>query len=130
MTARAGPLGLRLATAALALVASGAGCRDGFGSGASERWAADLVATQQVLFMRLTRQGEEVSGSGSLSSLTSPGAEALTVTGTRRADTLRVTYRRQAAESFRFVGRYSGMGLAGVLDGAEFQGLPVAFRAR
>ncbi|HEX6048129.1 MAG TPA: hypothetical protein VFZ21_02635 [Gemmatimonadaceae bacterium] len=98
--------------------------------GSTERWAADLVATGQVLIMTFRGYGSEVSGTATLASLTNPGGEALTLTGTRSDDSLKIMFRRQDADAFRFRGRYAGPGLAGVLDGAEFVELPVAFRAR
>jgi hypothetical protein len=96
----------------------------------SERWAADLTASRQVLFMTLQRSGSAVSGTGTLASLTNPGGAALTVTGTRHADSLSVSYHRPPGDAFRFDGRYTGQGLVGVLDGAEFVRVAVSFRSR
>lgn len=80
--------------------------------------------------MTFQRHGMEVSGTGTLGNLTNPGSEPLTLTGTRSDDSLKITYRRQGADAFRFRGRYTGPGLEGVLDGAEFVELSVAFRPR
>ena len=116
--------------AAASVIFSTASCRDSTGPRTGESWVADLASSRQVLFMQLTRNGTTVSGSGTLASLTNPGGETLTLAGTRSADSLRITYGRASAEPFRFVGRYAGPGLEGVLDGAEFVQVRVAFRAR
>ena len=80
--------------------------------------------------MYLTRDGATVRGTGTLASLTNPGGEPLTLTGTRTADSLRVLYTRQSGDPFRFVGRYAGLGIVGTLDGAEFVQVAISFRAR
>jgi len=80
--------------------------------------------------MTLTRDGAGVHGTGMLASLTNTGAESLTLTGARNADSLHVFYSRQNADPFRFVGRYVGPGLVGTLDGAEFAQVSVSFRSR
>jgi hypothetical protein len=95
-----------------------------------ERWVADLATSRQVLFMDLTRRGSDVTGTGTLGDLTNPGSEPLTLTGMRTADSLTITFRRQTAELFPFNGRYAGVGIMGVLDGAVFVQLAVAFRRR
>jgi len=120
---------IRVAGLGFALALGTAAC-DSTEPRATERWAADLVATRQVLIMTFQRHGSEISGTATLASLTNPGGEALTLTGTRSDDSLKITYRRQSADAFRFRGRYAGPGLVGVLDGAEFVELSVAFRAR
>ena len=112
------------------LILAATTCRSGIEAGSHESWAADLVARQQVLFMTLERRDSDVTGTGTLASLTNPGGESLTITGTRRADSLSVTYRRQSADPFRFVGRYTGPGIVGVLHGAEFVQVAVSFRSR
>ena len=116
--------------AAAAVVISAASCRDGTGPRRAESWVADIASSRQVLFMQLTYDGATVRGSGTLASLTNPGGETLTLAGVRNADSLRITYGRAAADPFRFVGRYAGPGLEGVLDGGEFVQVRVAFRAR
>ena len=123
--------GRAVAVAACALSIGAAGCGDGVQPGnGSEQWAADITSTRQVLFMYLTRDGTSVRGTGTLASLTNPGGESLTLTGTRTADSLRVFYTRQTGDPFRFVGRYAGLGIVGTLDGAEFVQVAVSFRAR
>lgn len=121
--ARGGTLGL-------AFIAGAVTCTSGTEPEDAERWVADLVTTQQVLSMTLRRRGPEVSGTATLASLTGPGGEPLTLTGTRDADSLRITYRREIGDPFRFIGRYTGPGITGILDGAEFVQVAVAFRSR
>jgi hypothetical protein len=96
----------------------------------TELWAADLT-NDQLLLMTLVREGEELNGQGFLSYYNSPAVEPLTLTGTRVADTVDITYRRENAESFRFVGWYMARGtLDGKLDGAEFVNQSISFRRR
>lgn len=120
---------MRRALLSLALVLSTVGCNSSVEPGNSESWAADIASTRQVLFMTIRIRDSEVTGTGSLSSLTNPGGDALTITGTRRADSLLVTFQRQRVDPFHFTGRYVGAGLSGVLDGAEFVQLSVSFRS-
>ena len=99
----------------------------------AESWSADLTTTRQVLFISFTTNASAVSGTGSLSSLLSPGgADALTLVGTRRSDTLDITMTRSTGDRFRLIGSYtaSGAGLAGRLIGAEFTNTVVSFRRR
>ena len=121
---------IRAAGLGFALALGAAACDDSTDPNGIERWVADLTTTRQVLFMTLERSGSEVTGTASLASLTNPGSEPLTLTGTRLADSLRITYRRQGGDPFTFSGRYVGPGLGGVLHGAEFVQLAVAFRSR
>ena len=120
----------RVAAAVLTLTLTVPACRSGTDADGTERWAADLASNRQVLFMTLQRQGSTVSGSGTLASLTNPGGESLRVSGVRVGDSLRVTFNRALANPFQFAGRYTGPGIVGVLDGAEFARLSVAFRSR
>ena len=113
-----------------ALGIGSAGCESSAPPDGVERWAADLKSTQQVLLMNLKRDGSTVTGDGMLASLTNPGGEPLTVTGTRYGDSLRVFYNRQSADPFRFVGRYTGLALVGILDGGEFAAVGTSFRSR
>ena len=117
-------------TLGVALFAATVGCRNSADPGDTENWAADIATSRQVLFMTLERRGSDVTGTGVLASLTNPGGESLTLTGPRRADSVSITYRRQAADPFRLVGRYVGPGIVGVLDGAEFVQVDVSFRSR
>ena len=117
-------------TAACALALCLAGCRGSSGPSGSESWVADISSSRQVLFMTLTRDGTTIRGNGTLASLTNAGGESLTLSGTRNADSLRINYSRPAGDPFRFVGRYAGLGMVGVLDGAEFVQVNVSFRSR
>ena len=120
---------VRAAAIPLAFVLSTTTCKSSVAPAGTERWAADL-ANQRVLFMTIQVRGADVSGTGTLAALTNPGGEPLTLTGTRRADSLSITYRRQTADPFHLVGRYTGPGIVGVLDGAEFVQASVSFRSR
>lgn len=121
---------LRAAVVTIGVSVSSPGCDNSAGPNPVERWSADIPSRQQVLSMTLTRDGNTVRGSGTLANLTNPGGETLTLTGMRNADSLRVFYSRQNADPFRFVGRYVGPGLVGILDGAEFSEVGVGFRSR
>jgi len=97
----------------------------------AERWTADLVATRQVLSMTFQQSSSSVSGTGTLTALLVPGAaDALTLAGTRRADTLDITFSRAGGDHFRFLGWYvaKGAGITGSLDGGEFTRTSVSFR--
>ncbi len=99
----------------------------------AQSWSADITATRQVLFMTLTIKASSVSGTGTLSSLLSPGtADALTLVGTRHADTLDITFSRTSGDRFRLIGHYvgSGVGLTGSLTGGEFSNTSISFRSR
>jgi hypothetical protein len=104
-------------------------CSNDYASG-TELWAADLL-TEQVLLMTLVREGDELNGTGFLSYYNSPVVEPLTLTGTRVADTVAITYHRDNAESFRFDGWYLANGtLGGKLDGGGFVNQSISFRRR
>ncbi|MBL0170296.1 MAG: hypothetical protein IPP90_06110 [Gemmatimonadaceae bacterium] len=120
--------------AAIATLLAGlVACGDAIQPRATEAWTADLVVTRQVLFMTLTRESSTVKGTGSLTALLVPGSgDPLTIAGTRRGDTLDITYRRADGGSFRFVGSYvaNNAGLQGSVNGGEFTNLRVSFRKR
>lgn len=104
-------------------------CGDDYATG-TELWAADLPS-DQVLLMTLVRSGGELNGEGFLSSYNSPAVEPLTLTGTRTADTVNITFLRGDAVPFRFNGWYLANGtLGGRLDGGEFVNQNVSFRRR
>ena len=99
----------------------------------AQSWSADIVATRQVLFMTLTFKASSVSGTGNLSSLLSPGTvDALTLVGTRNADTLDIAFSRVSGDRFRLIGHYvgSGVGLTGSLSGGQFSNTSVSFRSQ
>ena len=105
-------------------------CSNDYATG-SELWAADLLASQQVLLMTLVRDGDELNGEGFLSYYNSPAVEPLTLTGTRVADTVDITFLRGDAVPFRFVGWYLARGtLDGKLDGGAFVNRAISFRRR
>ena len=98
-------------------------------------WAADLTASDRVLLMTLVRHGTALTGTGALASLTDPGSrEDLTLSGTRTADTVQITYRRSDGSTFQFAGRYIAQGpepaIVGALNGGEFNRLTVTFLNR
>jgi hypothetical protein len=94
-------------------------------------WVADLIARQKVLSMRVTQNGSDLTGFGSLADLHASQGDSLTLSGVRYADTVDITYTRQVGDSFRFVGWYTSRGtIDGTLDGAEFNREPVSFRNR
>ena len=80
--------------------------------------------------MTFTRQQPDLAGTGLLGALTSPGGEGLTFSGTRRADTLDITYVRVTGGSFHFAGWFVAghAGIAGTLNGGEFVNQSVSFR--
>ena len=96
-----------------------------------EIWAADL-ATDLLLIMTLDFQDSEITGTGLLAPLGSPGGDPLTITGTRTADTLDIHYQRGQAAPLRFQGWYTlnGTLLAGTLHGGAFNQQAVTFRRR
>lgn len=118
----------------LALMALGlaGACEPNIGPNPFEAWNADLTDTDQVLFMGLTRRDDgSVTGNAELSELLNPGiGELLTITGTRIADSLELTFARPLGGTYRFAGRYArnGAALVGTLDGGAFTQLPVFFR--
>jgi len=121
---------LRIAGVAALSLTLLAGCQSTVDVPSTETWAADLVTTGRVLFMTFGRTDTSLSGTGSLAVLTGPGGEQLTLTGTRRGDTLAIVFRRPSGTEFRMDGRYvvNHAGIAGVLNGGEFVNLGVAFR--
>jgi hypothetical protein len=95
-----------------------------------ESWAADLPR-QRVLFIQFTRNGTQLTGTGSLTDLDGPAGEPLTLTGTRTGDTLDMTLQREVQPSLHFRGWYTSLiTLSGVLDGAEFDRMNVVFKNR
>lgn len=118
-----------MARALMVLVLGLAACSDEYATG-TELWAADLL-TEQLLVMTLVRNGSELNGQGFLSHYNSPAVEPLTLTGTRVADTVDITYHRDNAEPFRFTGWYLARGtLDGKLDGGGFVNQSISFRRR
>jgi hypothetical protein len=104
-------------------------CSNDYATG-TELWAADLP-NDRLLLMTLVREDDELNGQGFLSSNNSPGVEPLTLTGTRVADTVAITYHRDNAEPFRFNGWYLANGtLGGKLDGGGLANQSVSFRRR
>ena len=126
---RAGRRSARLALlATVALV--GPGCQSTIDIPTTETWAADLTTSGRVLFMTFGRDQTSLTGTGSLAFLTGPGAEQLTLSGTRRADTLAIVFRRPSGSEFSFTGWYvvNHGAISGVLNGSDFVNLSVAFR--
>ena len=113
----------------IALLLGLGGCSNEYATG-TELWVADLPA-QQLLLMTLVRDGDELNGEGFLSSYNSPAVEPLTLTGTRMADTVDITFLRGDADPFRFTGWYLARGtLDGRLDGGGFLNQTISFRRR
>jgi hypothetical protein len=97
----------------------------------SEAWAADLVASRQVLFLNLLRSGSTVSGSATLSGLLEPGvSDRLSVTGANRGDSLDIIMSKTGGGQYRLMAIYGGnrARLSGTLNGGEFTNLAVSFR--
>ncbi|MBL8997919.1 MAG: hypothetical protein KJZ74_06290 [Gemmatimonadales bacterium] len=95
-----------------------------------EAWGADIASSGQVLFMGFTRRGEQISGNAELADLLGPRpGELMRVTGTRRGDSLDLTFQRPFGGSYRFVGRYVAgeAGLSGTLDGGAFAQVAISF---
>jgi hypothetical protein len=108
-----------------------AGACSGPSGNTREIWAADLP-NEILLIMTLHFQDGEVTGTGLLAPLGMTGGDALTITGTRRADTLDLHYQRGQGDPMRFQGWYirNKAALDGILDGGEFVQRPVSFRRR
>jgi hypothetical protein len=107
------------------------GCHDPTASIDSEQWAADLVASRQVLFLSLLRSGSTMSGSATLSGLLEPGgSDRLSVTGTNRGDTLDILMSRASGGQYHLLAIYGSnrARLSGTLNGGEFTNLAVSFR--
>ena len=105
-----------------------AACGGDRGVAPTEWWVADLVQTQQVLFMTFTIRNGSVSGTGSLSHLTNNASEPLTVSGRRTPDSLSVAFARGQDLRFTFGGSYGTSSLQGILHGSEFDSVAVLFR--
>ena len=105
-----------------------AACGGDRGVAPTEWWVADLVQTQQVLFMAFTIRSGSVSGTGSLSHLTNNVSEPLTVSGTRTPDSLSVAFAHGQDLRFTFGGSYGTSSLQGILHGSEFDSVAVLFR--
>jgi hypothetical protein len=115
--------------AMIALLLGLGACSNEYATG-TELWAADLPG-DQLLLMTLVREGDELNGQGFLSYYNSPAVEPLTLTGTRVADTVAITFLRGDGDPFRFNGWYLARGtLDGKLDGGEFVNLSISFRRR
>lgn len=96
-------------------------------------WAADLIAREQVLSMIFTRNGSDLTGSGSLADLAATFGDSLSLVGVQYADTVDITFVRvrPVGDPFRFLGWYTPRGtIDGTLDGAEFKREAVTFRSR
>lgn len=111
-------------------VALAASCQSTIDVPTTETWAADLTTSGRVLFMTFGRNEISLTGTGSLAFLTGPGAEQLTLSGTRRADTLAIVFRRPSGSEFSFTGWYVANhgAITGVVNGGDFVNLSVAFR--
>jgi hypothetical protein len=108
-----------------------AACSEPVEPSGTESWAADLIQRRQVLFIQFSRNGSQLTGTGSLSDLDGPAGEPLTLTGTRTGDTLDITMQREVQPSLHFRGWYTSLiTLSGVLDGAEFDRMNVVFKNR
>lgn len=96
----------------------------------NDSWLAELKESRQLLTMQFQESGDRLSGSAALAQLTQPGAEALTLAGTRQADTLDISFVRSGVPSFRFLGWYvnNRTRITGTLTGAEFTDVGVLFR--
>ena len=104
------------------------GCAD---ARAQDAWAADLTRTNQVLFIYFRRSGTDIEGTGRLQTLTEPGpGEALSLVGTRLADTLDLFLPRPDGGEYHLVAWYvrGGNALTGVLNGGTFVSTTVSFR--
>ena len=124
---RLGAIGL---TIAVALAAPA--CESTIEVPTTETWAADLTTSGRVLFMTFGRNDTSLTGTGSLAFLTGPGAEQLTLSGTRHADTLAIVFQRPSGSQFAFHGWYvlNHGAIGGVLNGGDFVNLSVAFRSK
>src|SRR5450755_2797096 len=71
-----------------------------------ESWAADFPALQETLFMNFERTGDTVQGSGTVAGFTNFNVVQLSLSGTRIADTLDITYVRPDATRLHFLGHY------------------------
>ena len=126
----------RLRIAIQSLLFATVACRSPQEPYGAASWAADLISSHRVLLMTLVRQGSALTGTGALASLIDPGSrEDLTLSGTRTADTVQITYRRPDGSTFQFAGWYIARGpegptIVGALDGGEFNRLAVTFRNR
>jgi hypothetical protein len=97
-----------------------------------ESWVADnLTPNRYTMYLAFASDAPTFTGTGSLQALLVPGgAEALTLTGSRRADTLDLLITRAGGGQLRFLGWYvaQGAGLGGHLDGGEFAHVGAVFR--
>lgn len=97
-----------------------------------ERWTAELRESGHVLTMHLRIERDVISGTAGVGQLRGTGVETFDVDGTKRADSVFVSFEQFSQESFRFVGVYQTPSmLSGVLTGAEFgTGRGALFRRR
>jgi hypothetical protein len=108
-----------------------AACSEPVEPSGTESWAADLIQRRQVLFIQFTRNGSQLTGTGSLTDLDGPAGEPLTLQGTRTGDTLDISMQRVVQPPLHFRGWYTSLiTLSGVLDGAEFDQMNVVFKNR
>ena len=115
----------------------GAGMSTSLGCGRStdvtlrESWVADnLTSSRYTLYLAFVSSAT-FTGTGSLQAILVPGsADALSLAGTRRADTLDILITRASGGQVRFIGWYvaKGNGLSGHLDGGEFTHTGAVFR--
>ncbi len=120
------------------LVVSGASaaCRlTGEPSARRVQWVADITARGQVLFMSIDTTQGIVGGTGSVGSLTGTGGDPLTIAGLRAADSLHLTFAKDAVPSFTFSGAFTYVGpnrtlvgIGGRLNGGGYTNTSVAFR--
>ena len=97
----------------------------------SESWGGEVGSTGVVMTMTIAHRGMNLSGSGGFTALLVPGsAQAYTISGTRRADTLDLLFKR-TGEEVRFVGHYNGPSrvvLSGVIAGGDYSGTTIYLR--
>ena len=80
--------------------------------------------------MSFELSGSALQGSGSVTGFTNFVSVPLSLTGTRTADTLDITYMRPDKSQMHFVGHYilSGQVITGVLSGGEFNSVTAQFK--
>jgi hypothetical protein len=86
-----------------------------------EHWIGDVPAKGLAVALKLDGPGSSVSGTGEFQHLTNLSAESLQFTGTRRADSLFLTFTRNSGFGFSMRGRFlTPAKVLGEFDGSEF----------